>query len=286
MNMKTFLIIIAVAIFVCVNSVFILPESHQALVFQFKEIIRSEKEPGLKFKIPFIQNPVYFDSRILNIDIDLSDAEIITQDNNRVLVNAFAKYRITDLTTYYLDVKNEARLTNLITKSIQSGIREVISQYVLSDLLSTKREEISSELLRLMQSKIDGYGVELIDVQFMRTNLPDQNNTEIYQRMITHYTKQAAQFIAEGTEEANKITSNAQKDVKIILSTARKDSEIIRGKAEAKVTEIFAKAYGGEKEEFYKFYHSMQLYKDIFNEKDSQFVLSQSHDLMKYMKIE
>lgn len=263
------------------NGIYILDQRQQAILLQFGEAIKLIKEPGLKFKIPFIQRALFFDKRILNVYAD--DKEVIAKDQKRIIVNAFAKYRIIDPLKFYQSVLNERGARARINSVFESSLRQVLAEEPLVALLSIKRASIMDRISSLVNEQGKNFGVEVVDVRISRADLPTLNSNAIYRRMQTDREKEAKEFRAEGAEEAKRIRSRAEKERKILLAEADKKSEILRGEGDAQANATYAKAFSADPE-FFLFYRSMQAYRKSLETDDTTLVISPDSGFFKFFE--
>ena len=234
-------------------SVFIVKEVNQAIVLQFGDPKRIIMEPGLNFKIPFIQNVVYLDKRILNLDTP--PAEVIASDQKRLIVDAFARFKIMDPLKFYISVGNERVARSRLATIINSRIRNVLGQQELQTLLSKDRSKQMSLIQVGVNTEAQKFGIKIVDVRIKRADLPQANSEAIYRRMQTEREREAKEFRARGAEMAVTITSTADKEVSVILANANKDSEIMKGEGDGERNRIFAEAFGRDPE----FFHFIEL---------------------------
>lgn len=279
--MKNPVMIIAgvVLLLVVYGSLFILDQRQQALVVQLGEVVDVRTEPGLHFKLPFVQEVVFYDNRLL--DIHMQSQEVIAFDRKRLLVDAFAKYKIIDPLKYYQSVRTDRGLGKKFGPVLESSIREEIGRVNLIDLLSGKRHQVMDAIRARANTVAGNYGIDILDVRIMRTDLPQENSDAIYERMKTQHEKEARQTRAEGAEEALKIKANAGKTKRVILAEAKKQAEILRGEGDGAATKIFADAYSKDAD-FYKFYRTMQAYRSSMQGKDTRMVLSPDNEFMHF----
>ncbi|MDA8783926.1 protease modulator HflC [Candidatus Pelagibacter bacterium] len=215
-------------------------EVNQAIVLQFGDPKRIIVEPGLNFKIPFIQNVVYLDKRILNLDTP--PAEVIASDQKRLIVDAFARFKIVDPLKFYISVGNERVARSRLATVINSRIRNVLGQQELQTLLSKDRSKQMSLIQVGVNAEAQKFGIEIVDVRIKRADLPQANSEAIFRRMQTEREREAKEFRARGAEMAVTITSTADKEVSIILADANKNSEIMKGEGDGERNKIFAEA--------------------------------------------
>lgn len=292
--MLTILLLLAGG-FIFSNSAFVVDQTEQALVLEIGKPVRVESEPGLNFKIPFIQNVEYFDKRLL--DFDAEPKAVTAADQKRLQVDAFVRYRIVDPLLFKQTVATEAGMRSRLNTILESTLKQVIGRVPLADLVSEQRAATMDKIRDLVNAqasgaKLDekgelvrgdnGFGIEVVDVRIMRADLPQENSESIYQRMKTEREREAKEFRARGAEDAQKIRSMADKERTIILAEARKKAEIIRGEGEGEATKIFAESFGKD-EEFFAFYRSLQAYKKTINPEDTTMVISPDGEFLKYM---
>lgn len=280
---KVILIIFSiVAIVVLKQSLYVLNQTEQSVVLRFGKAVDKESEPGLKFKAPFVDTVEFFDNRLL--DLNAEPKEVISSDRKRLIVDAFAKYRITDSLKFYQTVKNEISARNKLDSIIESSIRQVLGSFPLGDLLQPgKRASIMQEMKDIVDQKANSFGIAVEDVRIMRADLPQENSAAIYRRMQTEREREAKEFRAEGEEEANKITSKADREKVEILALAKKESEIIRGGADAKATRTFANAIEQDAS-FYEFYRSLEAYKKSISNEETNIIISPNSRFFKHFK--
>lgn len=283
-NRLTYIFIVAfLAIIIVLSSLFTVDQRKNAIVFQFGEAVRQIKEPGLYTKIPFIQNVAYFDKRVLHIDAEAK--ELTASDGKRIIVDAFAKFKITDPITYYKTVQSLYGASLRLNKILESQMRKVIGRETLTKLLSSERRDIMREVRDNVRSDAKDFGIEVIDVRILRADLPRENSAAIFTRMQTEREKEARMIRAEGKEEAARIISRADKESKIIIAEAYRQAEIIKGEGDAKSAKIFNDAFGSDPE-FYSFMKHLQTYETTLTNNGTKFVISPKSNFMKYLRIE
>lgn len=264
------------------SSVFKVDQYNSAVVFQFGEAMRTIETPGLHFKLPFIQNVEFFDNRILHVEADTK--ELTASDGKRVIVDAFAKFRITNPVMFYKTVHNYLGVKIRLNKNLESSMRKVIGRVPLTSLLTSERSNIMLSILNQVNEEAKNFGIDVIDVRILRADLPKENSAAIYRRMQTAREKEATQIRAEGQEEAARIRSKADKESKILLAEAYKQAQIIKGEGDADASRIYNLAYSVDPE-FYKFYRSLEVYKNTLKKEDTSFVLSPEGELFKYLNL-
>ena len=260
-------------------SIFIVKEINQAIVLQFGDPKRIIEKPGLNFKIPFIQNVVFLDKRILNLDTP--PEEVIASDQKRLIVDAFARFQIVDPLKFYISVGNERVARSRLSTIINSRIRNVLGQQRLQTLLSEDRSKQMALIQDGVNNEADNFGINIVDVRIKRADLPPANSEAIYRRMQTEREREAKEFRAKGAEMAITITSTADKEVTVILADAEKQSEIMKGEGDGKRNNIFAKAFGQDPE-FFAFYRAMQAYEKALIGGDTSLILSPDSEFFKF----
>jgi membrane protease subunit HflC len=264
---------------------------------QFGKPVSVVREPGLKFKTPFIQNVEYFDKRLLDFDAD--PKEVTAADQKRLEVDAFVRYRITDPLLFKQTVASEFNMRSRLNTILESSLRLVIGRVPLAHVVSEERASIMEKIRQLVNAqasgaqldengalvhgKSSGFGIEVVDVRIMRADLPKENSESIYKRMQTEREREAKEFRAKGSEDAQKIRSQADKERTIILAEAQKKAEITRGEGDAMATKLFAESFGQD-EEFFQFYRTLQAYKKTLSDKDTTMVISPNGEFLKYLE--
>ena len=269
------LVIAAAAFF----SIFIVKEVNQAIVLQFGDPKRIITKPGLNFKLPFIQNVVFLDKRILNLDAP--PEEVIASDQKRLIVDAFARFQITDPLKFYISVGNERVARSRLSTIINSRIRSVLGTQRLQTLLSEDRTKQMSLIQEGVNNEAEKFGIKIIDVRIKRADLPQANSDAIFARMQTERNREAKEFRAKGAEMAVTITSTADKEVTVILADAQKKSEIMKGEGDGQRNKIFADAFGQDPQ-FFAFYRAMQAYEKALIGGETSLVLSPDSEFFKF----
>ena len=275
--------VIAVALIGILSSVFIVDERETALVLQFGRIVSVKTEPGLAFKIPLIQEVVRYDSRILSRDID--PLEVTPLDDRRLMVDAFARYRIIDVNQFRqaVGVGGIPVAENRLDSILKAQIRQILGSVSSNDILSEDRAAL---MLRIRNGAIEdsaALGVEIFDVRLKRTDLPDNNLAATFARMRAEREREAADEIARGNEAAQEVRASADRTQLEIVSDAKRQSEIIRGEADAKRNAIFAEAFGADPE-FFEFYRSLAAYRVSLKSGNSTMVMSPNSEFFDYLK--
>ncbi len=276
---KILIPIIIVIVATIFFSIFIVKEVNQAIVLQFGDPKRILLKPGLNFKIPFIQNVVFLDKRILNLDTP--PEEVIASDQKRLIVDAFARFQIVDPLKFYISVGNERVARSRLSTIINSRIRNVLGQQELQTLLSQDRTKQMALIQEGVNNEAENFGIKIVDVRIKRADLPQANSDAIFRRMQTEREREAKEFRAKGAEMAVTITSTADKEVTVILAEAQKQSEIMKGEGDGQRNNIFADAFGQDPE-FFAFYRSMQAYGKAFNAGETSMILSPDSEFFKF----
>jgi len=253
-----------------------------AVVFQFGEAVRVIDRPGLNVKIPFIQNVEFFDKRILHVEAEAK--ELTASDGKRFIVDAFAKFKITDPVMFYKTVYNYQGVKIRLNRNLESSMRKVIGRVPLTTLLTEERSNVMLSILNQVNEEAKNFGIDVIDVRILRADLPKENSAAIYRRMQTAREKEAKQIRAEGQEEGARIRAKADKESKILLADAYKDAQIIKGDGDAQAAKMQNQAYSVD-QEFYKFYKSLSVYRNSFKKEDTSFVLSQEANFFQYLNL-
>ncbi len=271
-------IVFVVSIIVANSTLFTVHQASQALVLQFGKPVRVERDPGLKFKVPFVQNVEYFDRRIL--DLDPQPQEVILQDQKRVNVDSFARYRIVDPLEFRKKVSTDLEFRAVFGGRLNSAVRAEVGKVLLGDMLTEKRANVMRLISEQLKAQGADFGVEVIDVRIGRTDLPETTSQAVYTRMRSSRVAQAAELRAKGAEEKTKIQAGADRERTVILANAQKDAEIARGQGEGARTIILNNAFGKDAG-FFAFYRSMEAYAQAFGDGTSM-VLSPDSDFMRF----
>ena len=270
---------IVVIVVLFFQSVLIVKETNQAIVLQFGDPKKIITKAGLNFKIPFIQNVVYLDKRVLNLDNP--PEEVIASDQKRLIIDAITRFQITDPLKFYISVGNERVARSRLSTIINSRIRGVLGTQDLATLLSTERTKQMTIIRNDVNEEAKGFGIKIIDVRIKRADLPPANSDAIDKRMQTERQREAKEFRAQGAEIAAKITSTADKDVTVLLANAKKQSEIMKGEGDGQRNKIFADAFGKDPQ-FFAFYRAMQAYETALIGGETSLVLSPDSAFFKF----
>jgi len=271
-------IVILIA-FLTYSTLFVVTEIQQAIVLQFGDPKRIVQKAGLNFKIPFIQNTVFLDTRILNLDAP--PEEVIASDQKRLIVDAFARFQIKDPLQFYISVGNERVARSRLSTVVNARIRGVLGKEELQTIVSQDRARLMNQITKDVNDEAEKLGIRIIDIRIKRADLPQANSEAIYRRMQTERLREAKEFRAEGAEIAQTVRSTADKEVTIILAEANKKSQILKGEGDGQRNKIFANAFGKDPR-FFSFYRSMQSYEKALVGTDTSLILSPDSDFFKY----
>jgi len=284
MNKSAFLIpAVVVAVVAAVSSVFIVDEREKALVLQFGQIVKVQEDPGLGFKFPLIQEVVRYDDRILSRDLE--PLEITPSDDRRLVVDAFARYRIADVEQFRQAVGGggEDTAARRLDSILRAETREVLGSVSSNDILSTDRAALMLRIRNGAIAEARGLGLQVIDVRLKRTDLPPENLNATYERMKAEREREAADEIARGNEAALRVRAQADRTVVELVSESQRQAEITRGEADAERNGIFAESFGADPE-FFEFYRSMTAYTRALQSGNSRLVLSPDNEFFNYLK--
>lgn len=273
------LLVAAIGAGAAVFSAFTVDQTHKAIVLQFGEPVRVITEPGLYWRTPFVQTVEQFDRRILDLETD--EQEVIASDQKRLVVDAFARYRILDPLQFYRAFRTEAGARPRLTAIVDSTIRTVLGRAAFIDVIRNRREELMQQTKALVNGEMQNFGVEMVDVRIRRADLPEANSQAIYKRMRTEREREAAELRAQGSEQSQRIKSTADKDVTVLLADANRQSEDIRGDGDEARNRIYAEAFSKDKD-FFAFYRSMQAYDEALKGSHTRIVLSPSSEFFHY----
>jgi len=272
---------ILVAIIVGLNSVFIVHQTQQAIVLQFGDPRRVITEPGLKFKIPFVQDVIYYDNRLL--DFPHSAEEVIAADQKRLVIDSFARWEIVDPLRFYETVGNERGARARLNSFMSAGLRRVIGSVPLAAVLTEKRADIRKRIRVEVDKEAKDLGVRVFDVRIRRADLPAENSQAIYARMKSERNREAKEFRAQGAEIAQRIRARADRDRVVLIADSKKKAQILRGEGDAESIRIYAEAYGAAPD-FYAFYRSLQAYRTSMQGDNTTLVLSPDGAFFKFFK--
>ena len=272
-------IVVVVLGLVAVNALFTVHQTKQAIVLQFGEAKRVIQDPGLAVKIPVVQNVIFYDNRVL--DLDPPSFEVLLTDKKRIIIDAYARYQIVDPLQFFRRVRTEATLRDRFGKIINSSLRRVIATVSLSDVLSEKRDDIMTQIQAVVAGPAESFGVKIVDVRIGRTELPTQTRQSVFSRMRTEREREARELRAEGGEEARKIRAQADLRRTVLLADAEREAQILRGEGEGGRNRILGEAYGRDPA-FFDFYKSLAEYQRSLVDSDTTMVLSPDSEFFRF----
>lgn len=284
--MSNRLVIPAIALAVVVliaafGSAFTVDQTEQALVLQLGDPVRPISEPGLHFKWPIIQNVVFFDKRIL--DMEPPAEEVIASDQKRLVVDSYARFRISNPLQFYQTVGSEAVADTRLVSIISSTVRLVIGNVPLASVVAEQRAAVMQQIRDDVNNQAKSYGIDLVDVRIRRADLPAENSQAVFERMKTERQREAAQFRAEGAREANKIKAGADRQRIETLADSQKQAQILRGEGDAEATKIYADAFNRDPN-FYAFYRSLEAYRTALANQNTTLVLSPDSEFFRFFE--
>jgi membrane protease subunit HflC len=267
------------ALIVAYSSLFTIYQTQQALVLRLGQPRPPITEPGLHVKAPFIDTVVYIDKRIL--DLEAPAQEVIASDQKRLVVDAFARYRIQDSLRFYQTLGSKAAADSQLSILLNSALRRVLGEVTFTHVVRDQRAELMSRIRGLVDAEAGGYGIQVVDVRIRRADLPEQNSQAVYQRMQTERQREAAEFRAQGDQRAQEIRSRADREVTVLVAEATSQAEQIRGDGDATRNQIFADAFSKDPD-FFAFYRSMQAYEASLKSNDTRLVLKPDSNFFRY----
>lgn len=275
-----FLVLIAIALFAIYSSLFTVYQTENALVLRFGEPQRVIiNDPGLHWKLPIADSVVFVDNRILDLDSPVQ--EVIASDQKRLVVDAFARYRITDPLRFYQSAGSISQASSRLATVLNSAVRRVLGDATFFAVVRDDRPQLMTQITAQVNREAQSFGITVEDVKIRRADLPQANSEAIFRRMQTERQQEAAQIRAEGGEEARRIRSRADRDSIVIVAEANRESEEIRGDGDAERSAIFAEAFNKDPD-FFAFYRSMQAYDEALAKQDTRFLLSPNSDFFRY----
>jgi membrane protease subunit HflC len=275
------LIVFLGALLLLSQSLFIVEETEQVMVLQFGDPVKKYVEPGLKAKIPFIQHAKAFDKRVL--DVDPTPEEVILADQKRLVVDTFARYRITDMLEFSKSLQTEEQASSRLNNIINSSLRSTMGSTTLNDILSEKRSAIMNTIRQQVNNSVNRLGIEIVDVRIGRADLPEQTSQSIFARMRTEREREAAEFRAQGQEQAQEIRSKAERERTVLLAEAEKRAQILRGQGDEAAIGIYAAAFQRDPE-FYAFYRTMEAYREGLTGESTTLILSPEGDFFRFFR--
>jgi modulator of FtsH protease HflC len=258
------------ALIVAYSSLFTVYQTQQALVVRLGQVVHVMDEPGLHVKLPFIDSVIGIDKRIL--DLEAPAQEIIASDQKRLVVDAFARYRIHDPLRFYQSLGSKIAADSQLAILLNSALRRVLGEATFIQVVRDQRAELMARIRDLINHEAESYGIQVVDARIRRADLPEQNSQAVYKRMQTARQREAAEYRAQGAQRAQEIRSRADREVTVLVAEATSKSEQIRGEGDATRNEIFAKAFGQDPN-FFSFYRTMQAYEVGLKKGDTRMLL-------------
>jgi modulator of FtsH protease HflC len=279
----TILILIALVLFVGSKSLYIMKETERGVLLKFGEVVNPNIQPGLHFKIPFVNNVRKFDGRVLTVDSQ--PERFFTQEKKALIVDSYAKFRVSDTTKFYTATNGEeARAMGLLAQRINNGLRNEVATRTIQEVVSGERDQLMIDLsLELNQVAQDELGVELVDVRVKQIDLPPDVSESVYRRMNAEREKEAREHRSQGQELAEGIRAAADREVTVIKANAYRDAELIRGDGDAQATSIYADAFNQDPE-FYSFTRSLKAYQEAFQGQGDVLLLQPDSEFFRYLK--
>ncbi|MBK67453.1 MAG: HflC protein [Rickettsiales bacterium] len=274
-------IIIGLAVVIASQSVFTVNETQQVIVLQFGNPVHVYQEPGLKFKIPFVQNLKYIDSRILEVDPE--PEELLLADQKRLVVDTFLRYKISDPLLYYKTLNSENAAKRRLQEQVNSSLRSNLGKVNLPDVLSSVRTSIMAQIQEEVNADVERLGLTVADVRIVRADLPTETSQAIYARMVSEREREASEARAQGQEMAQQIRSKAERERTVLIAEAEKKAQITRGVGDEEAIKIYADAFQQD-EEFYGFYRSLEAYRKSMNKDNTTLVLSPESEFFRFLK--
>jgi modulator of FtsH protease HflC len=273
------LFVLIVVLVVGYSAVFTVTQTEQALVVRLGEPVKVVTEPGLNFKAPFIDTVISIDKRIL--DLENPSQEVIASDQKRLVVDAFARYRIKNALRFYQSIGSIQAANIQLTTLLNAALRRVLGEVTFITVVRDERETLMARIREQLDKEADGYGIQVVDVRIRRADLPEQNSQAVYQRMQTERQREAAEFRAQGGQKAQEIRSRADREATVIVAEANSTAEQVRGTGDAERNRLFAEAYGKDPD-FFAFYRSMTAYENGLKSNDTRFLLRPDSDFFKF----
>jgi membrane protease subunit HflC len=271
--------LLVVALIVAYSAVFTVYQTRQALVVRLGQPVRVVTEPGLHFKIPLIDSVIHVDKRIL--DLENPAQEVIASDQKRLVVDAFARYRINDVLKFYQSVGSVERVNQQLSILLNSALRRVLGEATLTHVVRDERSQLMARVRDQLDTEAQAFGISVVDVRIRRADLPEQNSQAVYQRMQTERQREAAEFRAQGSQRAQEIRARADRDVTVLLADATSTAESVRGEGDGERNRIFAEAFGRDPD-FFSFYRSMQAYEAGLKSADTRMLLKPDSEFFRF----
>jgi len=272
-------VLVAAALIVGYSSLFTVYQTQQALVIRLGQPVRVITEPGLNFKAPFIDSVVHIDKRIL--DLEAPPQEVIASDQKRLVVDAFARYRIRDPLRFYQTLGSINGANSQLSILLNSALRRVLGEVTFTHVVRDQRADLMARIRELVDHEATAYGIQVVDVRIRRADLPEQNSQAVYQRMQTERQREAAEFRAQGAQRAQEIRARADREVTVLVADATSKSEQIRGEGDGTRNQIFADAFNKDPD-FFAFYRSMQAYEQGLKHNDTRMLLKPDSNFFRY----
>jgi membrane protease subunit HflC len=260
-------------------SLFTVYQTQQALVVRLGDPRRIVTEPGLHFKVPLIDNVIYVDKRIL--DLENPAQEVIASDSKRLVVDAFARYKVINPLLFYQTVGSVEGANSRLATLLNSALRRVLGESTLTNVVRDERSQMMARVREQLDREVQAFGITVVDVRIRRADLPEQNSQAVYQRMQTERQREAAEFRAQGSQRGQEIRARADRDVTVLLADATSKAEQTRGEGDATRNRIFAEAFGQDPD-FFTFYRSMQAYEAGLKPSDTRFLLRPDSEFFRY----
>ncbi|OUR79575.1 protease modulator HflC [Alphaproteobacteria bacterium 46_93_T64] len=280
---KTISIVVAIIVvlggIVASSTMFTVTETQQAMVMQFGKVGTVITKPGLQFKVPFVQDVIFVEKRVMAVNTRRS--EVVTRDQKRLMVDSFARFRIVDPLLYFQSFGNLNVAFVRMETLLSSQVKQILGREILTSIVSGERANLMNQIKTQVNAETESRGLEVLDVRIVRADLPQANSEKVYERMRTQREQEAREIRAEGAEIAQRIRANADREKTVIVAQAKKDSEILRGNGDGEKNRIFAEAFGRD-EDFFGFYRSMQAYREAISDDDTTLVLSPNSDFFQY----
>jgi membrane protease subunit HflC len=273
------LIVLLAVIVIGFSSIFTVRQTEQVLVVRLGEPVRVVTEPGLNFKVPFIDTVISIDKRIL--DLENPAQEVIASDQKRLVVDAFARYRIKNALRFYQSIGSIQAANIQLTTLLNAALRRVLGEVTFIQVVRDEREGLMTKIRDQLDREADGYGISVVDVRIRRADLPEQNSQAVYQRMQTERQREAAEFRAQGGQKAQEIRSRADREATVIIADANSTAEQVRGTGDGERNRLFAEAYGKDAE-FFAFYRSMTAYENGLKSNDTRFLLRPDSEFFRF----
>jgi membrane protease subunit HflC len=270
---------VLVALIVAYSAMFTVYQTNQVIVVRLGQPIRVVTDPGLNFKVPVLDSVISVDKRIL--DLENPAQEVIASDQKRLVVDAFARYRINDALRFYQTIGAIEGANARLSTLLNSALRRVLGEASTIDIVRDRRAQLMALVRTQLENEAQSFGVAIIDVRIRRADLPEQNSQAVYQRMQTERQREAAEFRAEGSQRSQEIRAKADRDVTVLIAEAQSKGEQTRGEGDAERNRIYAEAYGRDPD-FFTFYRSMQAYEAGLRSNDTRMVLKPDSDFFRY----